>query len=49
MEGIYRRNGNEGKAKNLFDEVLSLIENNKDQEFIYNLTIQLKINLKENF
>jgi uncharacterized protein (DUF2225 family) len=45
---INRRIGNAETANIIFDEVISLTENNKEQEFIHNLAIQQKTNPKEN-
>jgi len=45
---INRRIGNTETASTMFDEVISLTENNKEQEFIHNLAIQQKTNPKEN-
>ncbi len=45
---INRRIGNKEIASEMFDEVISLTENNKEQEFIHNLATQQKTNPKEN-
>jgi uncharacterized protein (DUF2225 family) len=48
MAEINRRIGNKETANEMFDEVIALTENNKEQEFIYNLAIQQKAKPKEN-
>jgi uncharacterized protein (DUF2225 family) len=48
MAEINRRIGNEETASQIFDEVIALTENNKEQEFIHNLAIQQKTNPKKN-
>ncbi len=48
MGEINRRTGNSEKAIELFNEVLSLAENNNELKDIYNLALQQKTNPKEN-
>ena len=50
MAEIHRRIGNKNKANNIFDEVLALTQKkeNKNQENIFNLSVQQKTNPKEN-
>ena len=48
MAEINRRIGNKETANEMFDEVIALTENSKDQKFIYNLAIQQKAKPKEN-
>jgi tetratricopeptide (TPR) repeat protein len=45
---ISRRMGNREEAVNYFDEVISLIKNDTDSKFLYELALQQKTHPQEN-